>query len=115
MEIGNNIVVKFYLFNQDVEYDIANGVIVLYDHSNLYPGNSISSIFTGVKLEVHEKVKIVCEDFNESILNHSLYNGYICVQKQKSSVGKPICLVRFLPKKTQKTIDNFRGNFIKIN
>jgi len=115
MEIGNNIVVKLYLFNQAVEYDIADGSIILYDHSNLYPGNNSSSVFTGVKLEVHEKVKIVCEDLKGNNLNHSLFNGYVCVQSTGSSQGKPLCLVRFVPKREQKNINSFHGRFIKIN
>ena len=61
MEVKNDIVVKFSLWNSEVKYEQLCGSIVLYNHNNLYKGEDKNLIFTGVKLEHTNKARMICE------------------------------------------------------
>ena len=113
MEVGNNIVVKFTTYSDKVKYDTYEGSFVIFDNTNLIDKTPLPTLlFTGVKLEVNEVVKLICRDDTDKIIPHSFWNGWLYLEPK--DVKDFIGTVSFFPQEESKTVKEFYGNFIEV-
>ncbi len=113
MEVGNNILVKFYTYNNTVKYDTYEGSFIVFNNNSLITKVPLPTLlFTGVKFEVNYSVKIVCRDADNIIVQHSFWDSWLYVEPKQ--VDDFIGTISFFPQEDNKIVEEFYGNFLEV-
>jgi len=109
----NDILVKFALYSSKVKYDIYKNTLLLYDNSNLIDRLPLPGlVFTGIKLEYNEVVKLNCYDVEMQKVEHSIWSKYLFLEFKHREIC--ICSIEFVPKENINFIDKFKPHFVEV-
>jgi len=114
MEILNDIVVKFTTYNANVEYDIYEDSLLLFDNSSLIETLPLPGlVFTGIKLVYNDLVKLECYDIEMKKVEYSFWNGYLFLEFKGREAC--ICSTKFVPKEVVDFIEEFKPHFLEVS
>ena len=69
-------------------------------------------LFTGVKFEVKDLIKIICKDDTNNVIDHSFFDGWLYLEPE--SIKDFIGIVSFVPQQKCDVIEEFYGNFLEV-